>query len=97
MACVLSWHMTGGTEETMTDVRESVRVDSLLAEIQSVHLLYTSLAVVPLYEPIQSPYRISVLDFTTLWFPHILLENDGVRNVRTCSASYMCLVLCVIP
>jgi hypothetical protein len=70
--------MTGGTEETMTNVRESVRVDILLAEIQSVHLLYASLAVVLLYEPIQSSYRISVLDFTTLRFLHILLENEDV-------------------
>jgi hypothetical protein len=53
MACVLSWHMLGGTEETMTDVK-SVRLDILLTEIQNMHLLYASLKELLLYQPIQS-------------------------------------------
>jgi hypothetical protein len=33
--------------------------------------------------------RISVLNFTILLFLHIMLENDDVRSVCTCSVSYM--------
>jgi hypothetical protein len=63
----------------------SVRVAVFLAEIQTEHYLYVSpksVTATPTYSVIMiTKNRISVLDFTTLQFLYMFLENENATSV----------------